>query len=65
MFSAVYLVCMLGQPCMSATDVTPYNSLETCKENAETIIAMNQARVVAGELAPFTAEYQCVSWDKA
>ena len=65
MFSAVYLVCMLNQPCMFFVDTTPYPSFEVCHKEAEVIKENNQLRARMGEAPPHTSEHQCVAWDKA
>lgn len=65
MFSAVYLVCMLNQPCRFFVDPMPYPTIEVCQKEAQAIIDGNQARVVTGEVSPHTAEYQCITWNKA
>ncbi len=62
MFSAVYLVCMSGQPCMFFVDPAPYPTEEICKDEAEYNIVRNSSNP---KIPPFTAEYQCVSWVKA
>lgn len=65
MFSAVYLVCILGDPCVTFVDRPTYPTLEICRMEAAQIVLNNQERVKAGEAPPHTAEYQCVAWDKA
>ena len=62
MFSAVYLVCMANSPCMFFVDTIPYPTLEVCEQAAENNIVRNSSNP---EVPPFTAEYQCVVWDKA
>lgn len=63
MFSAVYLVCMAGQPCMFFVDTNPYPTEEVCTEEAENNIARNTNRSLSGEIPSFTAEYQCINWN--
>ena len=65
MFSAIYLVCMAGQPCQFFVDTTPYPTEEVCEEEAMNNIARNMNRVLLGEIPPFVAEHQCISWNKA
>lgn len=65
MFSAVYLVCILNQPCMFFVDTPPYPTLEVCQKEAELVIQNNQLRVRTGEAPAHTAEYQCIGWNKA
>lgn len=65
MFSAVYLVCMLNQPCLFAADNKVYQSLDECKHYAELTIEDNTLRAQNGEIPPFKAEYQCIGWEKA
>lgn len=65
MFSAVYLVCMLNQPCLFAVDNQPYSTIDDCRSAAEATIGNNTLRAQRGEIPPFTAEYQCISWVKA
>lgn len=65
MFSAVYLVCMAGSSCMFFVDNNPYPSEEVCIVEAENNILRNTNRVLSGEIPPFTAEFQCIPWDKA
>lgn len=62
MFSAVYLVCIIGQPCMFFVDTVPYPTEEVCEQEAEANIIRNSNLPGAPQ---FTAEYQCISWDKA
>ena len=62
MFSAIYLVCMTGQPCMFFVDPKPYPTVEVCKVEAENNIIKNSNNP---NIPPFEAEYQCISWDKA
>jgi hypothetical protein len=65
MFSAIYLVCMTGQPCQFFVDTMPYPSEEVCEKEAMNNIARNMNRVLLGEIPPFVAEHQCLSWIKA
>ena len=65
MFSAIYLVCMSGQPCMFFVDTAPYPTEEACEQGAIDKIATNMNRVLTGEIPPFEAEHQCLSWEKA
>ena len=65
MFSAIYLVCMSGEPCRFFVDPMPYPTEEICEVGAMNNIATHMNRVLAGEIPPFEAEYQCISWDKA
>lgn len=65
MFSAVYLVCFMSQPCSFFVDPNPYPSIEVCREYAQGNIDKHQARVLTGEAPPHTAEYQCIPWEKA
>jgi hypothetical protein len=65
MFSAIYLVCMMNQPCLSYTDPSLYPTVEVCHEQAKLVIENNQLKSQQGKLPPFEAEYQCVSWEKA
>ena len=62
MFSAIYLVCMTGQPCQFFVDQIPYPTIEVCRDEAEANIVRNSN---LPNVPPFTAEYQCVSWVKA
>ena len=62
MFSAVYLVCMVGQPCMFFVDQQSYPTEEVCEQSALETIYRNRNNPNAKE---FTAEYQCISWEKA
>ena len=62
MFSAVYLVCILNQPCQFFVDSVPYPTEQICRDEAEANITRNSSNPQA---PPFTAEYQCISWDKA
>lgn len=62
MFSAVYLVCIMGQPCQFFVDAIIYPTEEVCIEEAEATIVRNSN---LPNVLPFTAEYQCVSWEKA
>jgi hypothetical protein len=65
MFSAVYLVCMMNQPCLFAADNRVYESLDECVHYAELTISNNTLRAQRGEIPPFKAEYQCIGWEKA
>ncbi len=65
MFSAIYLVCMTGMPCQFFVDNNAYPTEEVCIEEAEGNIVRNSNRALMGEIPPFTAEYQCISWSKA
>lgn len=65
MFSAVYLVCMLNQPCVFYVDNMPYKTVEECEHTAELTIENQTLRSQRGEIPPFEAEYQCISWEKA
>ena len=65
MFSAIYLVCMTGQPCQFFVDTMPYPSEEVCEKEAMNNIARNMNRALTGEIPPFVAEHQCLSWEKA
>lgn len=65
MFSAVYLVCMLNQPCTFFVDKVIYPSLEVCETEAKAIVALNQKRAVEGEAPEHTSEFQCLAWDAA
>lgn len=62
MFSAVYLVCIMNQPCQFFVDSQIYPSEEVCIQEAEASIVRNSS--IPG-VPPFEAEYQCISWDKA
>jgi hypothetical protein len=64
MFSAVYLVCILGQPCQFFVDNEPYPTLEICRMEAAKIVLTNQERAAKGEFLEHTSEYQCISWDE-
>jgi hypothetical protein len=65
MFSAVYLVCMVGAPCQFFVDKDPYPTKEECILAAGDIMLKNQLRAQRGEIPEFTVEVQCIPWDKA
>lgn len=65
MFSAIYLVCLAGEPCKFFVDPLPYPTEEVCELEAMNIIARNMNRTLTGEIPPFKAEHQCISWEKA
>lgn len=65
MFSAIYFVCMLNQPCVFFVDSLPYKSVEECSHAAELTIENQTLRSQRGEIPPFEAEFQCISWGKA
>ena len=65
MFSAVYLVCILNQPCQYFVDSVPYPTLFSCQDEALATIQENQDRVLRLEAPEHTAEFQCISWEKA
>lgn len=65
MFSAVYLVCMVGQPCVFYVDSHPYPTEEVCELEATNNIARHKNKVVLGELPEFTAEFRCLGWKSA
>lgn len=65
MFSAVYLVCILNEPCTFFVDKVVYPSEEVCLVEALNIIELNKLRAARGEAPPHTSEFQCVSWNKA
>lgn len=62
MFSAVYLVCMVNNPCMFFVDTIVYPTEQVCEQEAEANIIRNSK---LPDVPPFTAEYQCISWEKA
>lgn len=65
MFSAIYLVCMAGQPCQFFVDSMPHPTMEVCLEESANIVFENQQRVLRGEIPEHSVEVQCISWDKA
>lgn len=65
MFSAVYLVCVLNQPCAFFVDSEPYPTMEVCLAESREVMARNKARSLVGEFSEHTAEAQCFSWEKA
>lgn len=65
MFSAIYLVCMTGQPCMFFVDTVPYPTEEACEQGAIDNITKNMNRALAGEIPMFTVEHQCIGWEQA
>jgi hypothetical protein len=65
MFSAIYFVCMVGQPCQFFVDRDPYPTMEVCLDKSAEIVIKNQLRVDRGEIPKHTVEVQCVPWDKA
>jgi hypothetical protein len=65
MFSAIYLVCMVGMPCAFFVDSTPYPTMEVCLEKSKAIVEVNQQRVLRGEIPKHTVEVQCIAWDRA
>ena len=65
MFSAIYLVCMAGEPCRYFVDPLPYPTEEVCHLEAMNNITSHMNRALLGEIPPFEAEHQCISWDKA
>lgn len=62
MFSAIYLVCISGLPCQFFVDSLPYPTEEVCELEAEANIIRNSN--IPG-VPPFTAKYQCISWEEA
>ncbi len=65
MFSAVYLVCFMGEPCKFFVDDFNYSSLLECEEGAEENIARNNKLILdMGQNLP-KVEYQCLNWEKA
>jgi hypothetical protein len=67
MLTVVFLVCNLNtKECMTLTEPKEFfDNTENCQSYAENLILSQQDRVVKGELPPFVADYQCISWDKA
>jgi hypothetical protein len=67
MISVVFLVCnLMSGECYSITEPqAKFQTHEQCKTYALDIIATQTERVLRGELEPFQAEFQCISWDKA
>ena len=65
MFSAVYLVCVLDQPCQFYVDPEPYPSMEVCSTEAKIIIQKNSDNIITGTIPDHTAEFQCITWEKA
>lgn len=65
MFSLVFLVCMVGKPCLTMTNSAVFSNYEDCSRFAEEVIATNRKRTEEGSFANHTADYQCISWEKA
>lgn len=65
MFSAIYLVYFIGEPCKTFADPAIYPSYEVCIEEAEANIMKNMTNIEARGLPLPDVEYQCLTWDKA
>lgn len=65
MFSAIYLVCIMGQPCVSVVEPRIFETVEECNKVAEETKLINQQRVLAGAFKKHTVDHQCISWSKA
>lgn len=65
MFSAIYLVCFMGEPCQAFVDQPLYTTLEECNKGAESNISRNNAIIHdLGQALP-SVEFQCINWEKA
>lgn len=65
MFSAIYLVCFIGQPCVTFVDSPTYTTVEECLKGAKDNVERNTVAIRdSGGTVP-DVEYQCVSWNKA
>jgi hypothetical protein len=56
---------MAGEPCRYFVDPLPYPTEEVCEVEAMNNIARHMNRVLLGEIPPFEADHQCISWEKA
>lgn len=65
MFSAIYLVCFMGEPCKTFADPAIYPSYEVCVKEAEVNIMKNMIIIEAQGLSLPDVDYQCLSWNKA
>lgn len=65
MFSAIYLVCFMGEPCKTFADLSIYSSYEVCVKEAEVNIMKNMINIEAQGLPLPDVNYQCLTWDKA
>ena len=67
MFSVIILVCKLSNPeCFALTEAQVFfKTKEDCERYASNLIYSQQQRVLTGELQPFTADFQYVTWSKA
>ena len=65
MFSAIYLVCFIGEPCKTFADPAIYPSYEVCVQEAEANIMKNMINIEARGIPLPDVEYQCLTWDKA
>lgn len=65
MFSAIYLVCFMGEPCKTIADPAIYPSYEVCVKVAEVNIMKNMINIEAQGLSLPDVDYQCLTWDKA
>jgi hypothetical protein len=67
MISVVFLVCnlMSGECYTISEPQLLFKTNEECHTYAKDLIVTQNDRVLKGDLEPFQAEYQCISWSKA
>ena len=67
MISVVFLVCHLTSgECYTISEPNlQFTKVEDCQTYAKDLIATQNERVLKGDLEPFEAEYQCISWNEA
>ena len=65
MFSAVYLVCFVGEPCLTFVDKQTYPSLEICEVAAFNNIGHNNQVIREAGMPVPEVDYQCIRWTDA
>lgn len=65
MFSAIFLVCVVNEPCVAYANAYVFPSYEECMAAGTESLAEGQQKVVEGVFKEHTAELVCYAWDKA